>query len=454
MTAQILAAVIFVGMFALIIMDKFERQYVTLGSAALVLVVVFGICMHSWDAIKNALNLGAIFRADFWYGASESASSGVNWSTIFFITGMMIMVEGLGKSGFFRWLCLSLAKLAHYHVVPLLLCFMAMSAFLAMFIDSITVVLFLATVTLELAQTMKFDPVPMILSEIFCANLGGAATMCGDPPNIIIGTSLGYTFFDFIENTGAVVAICFVFMLIYFTLCFRKELERAEHANGGPVTCPEPSTAITNKKAFLASAGVFLLAVVLLITHAQTELSVACIGVIVAILTLIVLGLTSGKKSVIEIIKGVDYKTLLFFIGLFVSVAGLEKTGVLNMIANFITSVSEGNIAVIVIVILWLSAITSAFVDNIPFAATMIPVIRAIAATEGMDIDVLAWALSLGTDLGGNATPIGASANVVGTSASAKGGYPIGWGHYCKYCVPATIIVMAVSTAYLFLRYL
>ena len=133
MTAQILAAVIFVGMFALIIMDKFERQYVTLGSAALVLVVVFGICMHSWDAIKNALNLGAIFRADFWYGASESASSGVNWSTIFFITGMMIMVEGLGKSGFFRWLCLSLAKLAHYHVVPLLLCFMAMSAFLAMF---------------------------------------------------------------------------------------------------------------------------------------------------------------------------------------------------------------------------------------------------------------------------------------------------------------------------------
>ena len=220
------------------------------------------------------------------------------------------------------------------------------------------------------------------------------------------------------------------------------------------VTCPEPSTAITNKKAFLASAGVFLLAVVLLITHAQTELSVACIGVIVAILTLIVLGLTSGKKSVIEIIKGVDYKTLLFFIGLFVSVAGLEKTGVLNMIANFITSVSEGNIAVIVIVILWLSAITSAFVDNIPFAATMIPVIRAIAATEGMDIGVLAWALSLGTDLGGNATPIGASANVVGTSASAKGGYPIGWGRYCKYCVPATIIVMAVSTAYLFLRYL
>ena len=454
MFAQIIAICIFVTMFLLIILDKFERHYITLGSGALVLVLVFGVCMRSMSAIWETLNLGAFFQSTFWYGASEESTAGINWSTILFIAGMMIMVEGLGKAGFFRWLCLTLAKLVHYRTVPLLICFMSLSAFLSMFIDSITVVLFLATVTLELAQTMKFDPVPMILSEIFCANLGGAATMCGDPPNIIIGTSLGYTFFDFIENTGAVVAICFVFMLIYFTLCFRKELERAEHANGGPVTCPEPSTAITNKKAFLASAGVFLLAVVLLITHAQTELSVACIGVIVAVLTMIVLGLTSGKKSVIEIIKGVDYKTLLFFIGLFVSVAGLERTGVLQIIADFITKVSGGSAAVIVVIILWISAITSAFVDNIPFAATMIPVIRAIAAAEGMDIGVLAWSLSLGTDLGGNATPIGASANVVGTSASAKGGYPIGWGRYCKYCVPATLIVMVVSTAYLFLRYL
>ena len=269
MTAQILAAVIFVGMFALIIMDKFERQYVTLGSAALVLVVVFGICMHSWDAIKNALNLGAIFRADFWYGASESASSGVNWSTIFFITGMMIMVEGLGKSGFFRWLCLSLAKLAHYHVVPLLLCFMAMSAFLAMFIDSITVVLFLATVTLELAQILCFDPVPMILSEVFCANLGGAATMCGDPPNIIIGTALGYTFTDFIKNTGVIIGICFVFVLIFFWLCFRKPLKASEAARPADAVCPAPATAIANRKAFVADVIVFLIAVALLVTHAR-----------------------------------------------------------------------------------------------------------------------------------------------------------------------------------------
>ena len=454
MFAQIIAIVIFLGMFLLIILDKFERHYVTLCSGILVLTIVFGVCMHSFHAVWETLNLGSFFERSFWYGVGEEATTGINWSTILFIAGMMIMVEGLGKAGFFRWLCLSLAKLVHYRIIPLLICFMTLSAILSMFTDSITVVLFLATVTLELSQTMKFDPVPMILSEIFCANLGGAATMCGDPPNIIIGTSLGYTFSDFITNTGVIVAICFVLMLAYFTLCFRKELGRAEQENGGAAACPAPATAITNRPAFFASAAVFLLAVVLLITHAQTELSVACIGVIVAVLTMIVSAITSGKETVAGIIKGMDYKTLLFFIGLFVSVAGLEETGVLDIIAQFISSVSGGSAAAIVIIILWVSAITSAFVDNIPFAATMIPVIRAIAAVEGMDISVLAWTLSIGTDLGGNATPIGASANVVGTSVSAKCGYPISWGRYCKYCAPATILVMLVSTVYLLLRYL
>ena len=453
MFAQIIAIVIFLGMFLLIILDKFERHYVTLCSGILVLTIVFGVCMHSFHAVWETLNLGSFFERSFWYGVGEEATTGINWSTILFIAGM-IMVEGLGKAGFFRWLCLSLAKLVHYRIIPLLICFMTLSAILSMFTDSITVVLFLATVTLELSQTMKFDPVPMILSEIFCANLGGAATMCGDPPNIIIGTSLGYTFSDFITNTGVIVAICFVLMLAYFTLCFRKELGRAEQENGGAAACPAPATAITNRPAFFASAAVFLLAVVLLITHAQTELSVACIGVIVAVLTMIVSAITSGKETVAGIIKGMDYKTLLFFIGLFVSVAGLEETGVLDIIAQFISSVSGGSAAAIVIIILWVSAITSAFVDNIPFAATMIPVIRAIAAAEGMDISVLAWTLSIGTDLGGNATPIGASANVVGTSVSAKCGYPISWGRYCKYCAPATILVMLVSTVYLLLRYL
>ena len=293
----------------------------------------------------------------------------------------------------------------------------------------------------------------MILAEIFCANLGGAATMCGDPPNIIIGTALGYTFSDFIGNTGLIAAVCLMLTILYFWLCFRKQFRLQEQARSGDLVCPQPESAITNRKTFAGAVAVFAVAVLLLVTHAKTTLSVACIGVIAAVLTLLHTALTSGAANVGKILKGVDYKTLLFFVGLFLSVAGLEQTGVLNRIAQWIGSISGGNLLVIVVIILWLSAVASAFIDNIPFAATMVPVIRSISAAQGVDLSVLAWALSLGTDLGGNGTPIGASANVVGTSVSAKQGHPIRWGTYCKYCAPATVLAVLASMLCLLLRF-
>ena len=161
----------------------------------------------------------------------------------------------------------------------------------------------------------------------------------------------------------------------------------------------------------------------------------------------------AAGKDAIGLLKKVDYKTLLFFIGLFMVVGGLEQTGILELIAGFIGDVSGGNIYVMIAIIIWVSAIASAFVDNIPFAATMIPVVKSLAATTGADLSVLAWALSMGTDIGGSATPIGASANVVGTSVAAKNGYPIGWGKYCKTAAPATIIVVAISMLIIFVRY-
>ena len=163
--------------------------------------------------------------------------------------------------------------------------------------------------------------------------------------------------------------------------------------------------------------------------------------------------ITSGKDA-LELIKKVDYKTLLFFIGLFVVVGGLEETGILKLIADFIGRISDGNVKLMIAIILWVSAIASAFVDNIPFAATMVPIIQSLSASAGVPIETLAWALSLGTDIGGSATPIGASANVVGTSVAAKNGHPISWGRYCKKLAPATVIVLAISTVYLFARYL
>ena len=447
--AQILAVLIFVAMFVLIVMDKIERQIVTLACGVLTLILVFGVGMHSMDAILETLNVRSIFTPGFWYAVgAEESSSGINWATIIFIAGMMVMVEGMAKAGFFQWLCMRLAKLVNYKPIPLFVVFMVMAAVLSMFIDSITVILFLAAVTVELAKLLHIDPIPMILSEIFCANLGGSATMCGDPPNIIIGTSLGYTFGDFLTNTGLLAGIALIVVIIYFFLVYRKELIQEEGQGVDPSSIPDPKEAITNKKDFIVSCVIFGCAVVLLVSHAQTHLTVAFIGAVIALVTLIAAG-----KDAVGLLKKVDYKTLLFFVGLFMVVGGLEQTGILELIAGFIGDVSGGNIYVMIAIIIWKSAVASAFVDNIPFAATMIPVVKSLAATTGADLSVLAWALSMGTDIGGSATPIGASANVVGTSVAAKNGYPIGWGKYCKTAAPATIIVVAISMLIIFVRY-
>jgi len=448
--AQVSAVIIFLVMFALIITEKIERQWVTLGCALLTLVFVFGVCMHSGSAIVETLNYRTIFTKEFWYapGSSEDASSGINWATIIFITGMMVMVEGMANAGFFRWLCLALAKAVRYKTKAIFATFMVMSTVLAMFIDSITVILFLAAVTVELSRLLKFNPVPMILSQIFCANLGGAATMCGDPPNIIIGTSLGYSFADFVKNTGVIVLAALILTLIFFYITSAKQVEPKAGAKVDISQIPSPSSVITGKFKFAVSSCIFACAIAMLVTHAQTGLTVAFIGLFIAMVTLIF----SGKEA-IGILKKVDYKTLLFFIGLFVVVGGLEQTGILEIIANFISKISGGNAKLMVIIIIWISAIASAFIDNIPFAATMVPVIKDLAATSSVDLSVLAWALAIGTDIGGSATPIGASANVVGTSVCAKAGYPVSWKKYLKTAVPATILVLLLATVIILLRY-
>lgn len=446
MISQIFAAIIFIAMFACIISGKVERYIPALIGAAAMIIVVFGLCMHSTSAIWETLNLKCFVSRSFWYspGVSAETSSGINWSTILFFLGMMVLVEGMGKVGFFRWLCLRLAKLVKYKIIPIFITFMFLSAFLSMFIDSITVVLFLTAITIELSGLLKFNPVYMILPEIFCANLGGAATMSGDPPNIIIGTSLGLSFMDFLTNTGVIVLAAMLVMVVYFCLCFSKKLNSGIHTVDTNAM-PDPSSAVTNKPGFIISTIIFLIVVFLLVTHAQTGITVASIGMIAAVLTLVTSVDVNGS-----LLRQVDWKTILFFIGLFVVVGGLEQTHILDVIAGLISSASGGNTMIMICVVLWFSAIASAIIDNIPFAATMVPVIKALAVTQGIPVEVLAWTLALGTDIGGNATPIGASANVVGTSIAAKNGYHVGWGQYCKYALPATIICLLICTAMLY----
>jgi len=448
--SQILAVAIFVIMFAAIIYGKVHRYIPALIGAALTLGVVFLLVMRSPESVVSVLNLEQLGTLNFWVPGQEHIESyGVNWQTIVFIGGMMVMVEGLGEVGFFRWICLLLAKMVNYKVIPILVVFMLLSGFLSMFIDSITVLLFLAMVTIELSRLLKFDPVPVIIAEIFAANTGGSATMSGDPPNIIIGTGLGYTFTDFFTNTGPIAWIGMLVTLAFFYFVFRKVLTAPQGDNATPTAhYPQPSEAIIDPLHFRINAGIFVAIIVLIVTHAETGISMALIGVIAALVTLL-----AASRKAMYVIARVDWRTLLFFIGLFVCVGGLEETGVLEMLAQYIGHVSGGNIVLVIPLILWISAFASAIVDNIPFAATMVPVIVNLSKTAGLKLPTLAWTLALGTDIGGNATPIGASANVVGTAIAEKEGHPISWGKFCKYAFPAMIVVVALCWLYLVIRY-
>ena len=461
LAARIIAILIFIAMFIMIIMDRIPKQYVTLTAGLLTIIFVFGVGglaagseMNGWNALFETLNIRNIFTPDFWYVSAEASesSSGISWSTIFFLAGMMVMVEGMARTGFFRWLCMLIAKTVKYKTLSIYVTFMLMSFVLAMFIDSITVILFLAAVTIELSVLLKFNPIPMIMSEVFCANLGGSATMCGDPPNIIIGTAFGYSFMDFLTNTGLIAIVCLIVVVVFYYIVSREEL--SSNVDVDISKMPTPSSAILDKTGFAVSCVIFGIAVVLLVTHAMTGLTVATIGIGIAIITLITTGIVAGKDGIRHILKGVDYETLLFFLGLFVVVGGLEQTGILELIASFIQEVSGGNPHIMIVIIIWVSAVASAFIDNIPFAATMVPVISSLASVSGIPLQTLAWALAMGTDIGGSATPIGASANVVGCAASAKAGHPINWATYCKKNAPATIIVLILTTILIFLRYL
>jgi len=448
--SQILAIVVFAAMFIAIISGKVHRFIPALIGAALTIIIVFLITLKSPAAISSVLNLEQLGQFRFWIPGQQTVEShGVNWQTIIFIGGMMTMVESLGAVGFFRWMCLYVAKMVNYKVIPILIAFTLLSGFLSMFIDSITVLLFLTSVTIELARLLKFDPVPIIIAEIFAANTGGSATMCGDPPNIIIGTAFGYTFADFVVNTGPIAWIGMLVALGYFYLVFRKILtSKQDSSDDSRIKYPEPEEAIINPRLFKIQSAIFIAVVVLIVIHAETGLSIALIGVIAACLTL----LASGRGAR-HVIKGVDWRTLLFFIGLFICVGGLEETGVLKMVAGYIGEASGGNLLLVIPIILWFSAFASAIVDNIPFAAIMVPVIGQLSQTPGLSLSTLSWTLALGTDIGGNATPIGASANVVGTAIADREGYPITWGRFLKYALPAMIMVIALCWLLLIVRY-
>jgi Na+/H+ antiporter NhaD/arsenite permease-like protein len=449
--SQIAALAIFAGVFIALVTGKVQRFIPAVIGGALTLLIVFLGIERNPQAAIGALNLAELGRSTFWVGHYEPAVPyGVNWQTILFIGGMMILVEGLRAVGFFRWLCLSTAQIVSYRVIPIALLFVVLSGVLSMFLGSVTVILFMASVTIELARLLRINPVPLIIVEIVAANGGGTATMIGDPPNIIIGTSLGLGFNAFLANLAPIVWIGMAAALGYFYLRFRKgQLAAGSELSISTGQYPKPGEAITNRNLFGTQVAILALMVVLLIIHEQAGLSVVTASFIGAGATLV-----ASWKRASNLIKGVDWRTLLFFLGLFIAASGLEQTGLLQVLANYIGRISGHSLVVATLLIFWVSAFISAVVDNIPFVTIMVPVIVYLSQATGGALPTFAWSLSLGGCIGGNATPIGASANVVGIAMAEKTGHRITWRKYMNYAVPPTLIILVICNLMLMVRYL
>lgn len=430
---QIISLGIFIATYLAIMSNRIHRTIAAILGAGIMVALIF----------PPDRSLELIFRY-------------VNWETLALIFGMFTLVTGLRESGFFRWIGLLSAKAVRYNPVYIFFAFPFLAAFLAMFLDSITVMLFMATLTIEVSAVVGMKPIPLIIVEISAANIGGSATLVGDPPNVIIGTQLGYSFMDFARNTGPAAWISWIVTMLFFYAWHRKSLKSdrrsvLEKMGKNQLHLQEPRSAITDP--WLLKVGVIdlCIAVFLLTIHHQVGLTAGQIGLIAASIILAFGGNPQTKTP--SFLEKIDWSTILFFGCLFVVVGGIEFTGIIHMAAEAIAEFGGGNLIATIGVILWSSAILSSIIDNVPFAATMAPLIRDLSQISGIDLATLAWSLALGTDIGGNGTPIGASANVVGCAVAEKNNYPISWRTYCSVAYPAMMVSVAVVYVILIVRY-
>ena len=422
---------IFILAYIAIASEKFPRHYVALLGAGL--LIVFGIL------------------------SPMEALSYINWETLGLLAGMFTLVSILQEAGFFTWLAMKSLKKVNYHPVALFVILIIFAAVMAMFMDSITVMLFLSALTLQLCRLLKLDPVPLVIAEVCAANTGGAATLVGDPPNVILGTTLGFNFADFITHTGPISAIAALLLLGMFYLTNRKSLMDA-HDLLTDATITEIE-ALHNEPmhAHLTRVGLigFLVAVILLVLHIPLSdltgfhINAAMAALVPAGIALLVMKSVDRKKAVLK----VDGESILFFAGLFVLIGGLEKIDIFKSMAQGLSEISTDNHSGLVMALHWIPGLASGIVDNVPLALAMSYVLKDFAAIPGMPaLGLMVWSLALGVDIGGNLTPIGASANVVAYSFMERNHGSIGWKRWLVVAVPPTILAMLFASLSVMLK--
>lgn len=378
----------------------------------------------------------------------DKALSYIDFNTLGVLTGMMIIVGIVKNTGVFEYLAIFASKKAKGDPWKIILSLSLITALISGFLDNVTTVLLIVPMTFVITDTLELDPIPFLIPEIIASNLGGTATLIGDPPNIMIGSAAGLSFTDFIINLGPIVAIIFIVIFIIFKILFRKQLVVDEGKKLEIMNFDE-NKAIKDPVLLKKSLIVLGLVVAGFFFHETLNYSSALVALSGAALLLLLSG-----ESVDEAFLNVEWPTLFFFGGLFILVGALEKVGLINDLSNIIVHVTKGNLLLTGIIMVWFSALVSAFLDNIPLVATLIPLIQAMGTHGGMNIAPLWWAISLGACLGGNGTLIGASANVVVAGLAEKHGHKLTFSRYLKYGFPIMIVSILLSTIYLIIFYL
>jgi Na+/H+ antiporter NhaD/arsenite permease-like protein len=403
-----------------ITLDKVHKTTVALGGALVVLL------------------LGLI--------SQEEAFRGVDWNVIFLLAGMMVIANTLRRTGFFKWAALKLIDLARGEPVRVLLLLSAFTALASAFLDNVTTVVLMVPLTIYVANALRITPVPFLIAQILASNIGGAATLIGDPPNIIIGSASGFDFGDFLWNMGPPVLVVFAGFVGMMILFFRRELFTSKEQRARAMAIEEEAF-ITNPRLLAQTLAVLGLVIVGFLLHGTLHYEAATIAMSGAVVLMLI-----TNAEVHDILSEIEWTTLLFFIGLFVLVEALIQVGFIEIAARGLLDITGGDPKATAILILWGSALASAVVDNIPYTATMAPIVSELS--EQMPGEALWWSLALGACLGGNATAIGASANVIVISLAERSGHKITFANFLKYGLPVTLMSLLVCTVYVWLRYL
>lgn len=419
-------------------------------ASQIVSVIVFAACMlaimtermhRSLVAIVGAMLLLALHIIPF-----DAAMAHIDFNTLGVLLGMMLFVSVVKLSGVFEYLAVKCAKLAKGDPWRIMVLFVLLTAVLSAFLDNVTTVLLIGPMTLTVCRLIEVNPIPFFITQVLASNIGGTATLIGDPPNIMIGSAAGFSFFDFIMMDAPAVVVILAAVIGAFYLLYGRTMN-VDPAHRARIDELDEREQIKNPRLLKLSVAMTLLVVVGFMAHGALGLESCIIALGAAGLILVISG-----ESIEEALSQVEWTTLSFFAGLFIIVGAMAETGVIGMLAQGLVDVTGGNVFVTMLVLLLGSAVVSSFLDNIPFVATMIPILLAMESS-GMDVAPLWWAVSLGACLGGNGTLIGASANVVLSDISKKHGYEITFAKFFKVGFPIMLLTVAIAAVYLVVRF-